>query len=86
MQKEFEELLSSLTTQRDEIQLKIHLASMEVKQEFEGVENQWQQVKDKAADIADDSKDISDDVIATAKVVGEELQSAYQRISERLKD
>ena len=86
MKKEFEDLLSTLNTQRDEIQLKLHLASMEVKQEFEGVENQWQQVKDKAADIADDSKEISEDVIATAKVVGEELQQAYQRISERLKD
>ena len=34
MKQEFDALLEKLKTERDEMQLKMHLASMEVKEEF----------------------------------------------------
>ncbi len=86
MKQEFDALLENLKTERDEMQLKMHLASMEVKEEFSEAEEKWQYVKQKANEIADDSVETTDDFIASAKVVGEELKEAYQRIAKRIKD
>lgn len=85
MKQEFEKLMAKLAAERDEINLKLHLASMEAKEEFSGAEEMWDQVKRKASDIADDSVETTDEFISAAKVVGEELTEAYQRIAQRIK-
>lgn len=84
IKEDFENLLDKLQIERDEINLKMHLASMEAKQEFEEAEKQWHRLKIKAAEIADDTVDTSEDFIAKAKIVGEELKDAYNRIGKRL--
>jgi hypothetical protein len=86
MKIEFDNLLEKLKSERDEISLKLHLASMEAKEEFEEAEKNWDKFKVKAAEIADDSKETSEEFIAKAKIVGEELKEAYSRISKRLAD
>jgi len=86
IKEDFEDLLNKLQIERDEINLKLHLASMEAKQEFEEAEQEWQRLKAKAAEIADDSVETSEDFVAKAKIVGEELKEAYYRIGKRLSD
>jgi len=86
LKQDFEQLLNQLDSTREEIQLKLHLATMEAKDEFEEAENQWQQIKSKASEIADDSIETSEEFIAKAKIVGEELKEAYQRITRRLSE
>jgi hypothetical protein len=83
---EFDNLLEKLKVERDEIALKLHLASMEAKEEFEEAEKNWDSLKNKAAEIADQSKETSEEYIAKAKIIGEELRDAYSRISKRLRD
>jgi hypothetical protein len=83
---DFEKLLDKLQSERDEIKLKLHLASMEAKEEFNEAEKQWGQLKIKAAEIADDSVETSEEYIDKAKIVGEELKKAYNRIAKRLSD
>lgn len=84
IKEDFENLLNKLNTEREEINLKLHLASLEARDEFEQAEKQWQQVKNKAAEIADESKETSEEFIAKAKIVGEELKETYQRITKRI--
>ena len=81
---EFDHLLEKLKSERDEITLKLHLASMEAIEEFEEADRHWDALKIKAAEIADESKETSEEFIAKAKIVGEELRDAYERISKRL--
>ena len=81
---EFDNLLEKLKSERDEIKLKLHLASLDAKEEFEEADKHWDTLKNKAAEIADDSKETSEEFIAKAKIVGEELKDAYSRISKRL--
>ena len=83
---EFDNLLEKLKSERDNIMLKLHLASMEAKEEFEAAEKNWDSIKIKASEIADDSKETSDEFIAKAKIVGEELRETYNRISKRLSE
>lgn len=84
MKEEFKKLVEKLRTERDEINLKIHLASMDAKEEFEEAEKKWRQVKAKASDIADDAVVTSEEFITKTKIVGEELKETYNRISKRL--
>ena len=84
IKQDFENLLDKLQSERDEIKLKLHLASMEAKEEFEAAEKQWGQLKIKAAEIADDSVETSEEYIDKAKIVGEEIKEAYNRIATRL--
>jgi len=84
IKEDFDNLLSKLNTEREEINLKLHLASMEARDEFEQAEKQWQQIKAKASEIADESVETSEEFIAKAKIIGEELKETYQRISKRL--
>ena len=84
MKEEFAKLVEKLRTERDEIKLKLHLASMDARKEFEATEKQWSQLKIKASEITDDAKETSEELIAKSKIVGEELKETYRRILKRL--
>lgn len=86
LQDDFENLISKLNVEREALQVKLHLAGMEAKAEFEKAEKQWQEVKNKASEIADDTIETSEDFIAKAKIIGEELKDTYQRIAKRLSE
>ncbi|MBU1565691.1 MAG: hypothetical protein KJ630_08685 [Proteobacteria bacterium] len=84
IKEEFNKLIEKLKMERDGVSLKMHLASMDAKKEYEEAEKKWAEVKAKAAEIADDAAETSEEFIIKAKVVGEELKGAYTRISKRL--
>lgn len=84
LKEDFENLLESLKTERDEIKLKLHLGSMEARDEFENVEKNWNALTQKAADISDDTVETSEEFIEKTKIVGEELKATYDRIRARL--
>jgi archaellum component FlaC len=86
MKEDFDNLIEKLKTERDGIKLKAHLASMEARQEFEGAEKKWNQLKEKASEIADGTVETSEEYIAKAKIVGEELKETYKRIAKRLSE
>ena len=84
LKKEFDELTDTLKQQRDEIEVQIHLASMEAKDEWQKAEKNWGQFIDGLGVITDDAKETSTELIQTTKIIGDELKNTYARISERL--
>lgn len=86
IQKEFDELTDTLKQQRGEIQLQIHLASMDVKQEWKKAEKTWGKFVDDLDLILGDTKESGAELVQATKVIGEELKEAYHRISERLEE
>lgn len=84
IKEDFSALLEKLKTERDEINLKIHLASMDAKEEFEETEKKWRQLQAKAAAMADEARETSDEYIGKAKVIGDELKAAYHNITRRI--
>lgn len=77
-------LLENLRQERDELRVRIHLAKLEVQQEWEKAEEQWEKFKARADEALQDTKEVADDLLKSAKVIGEELKNAYLRIRERL--
>ncbi len=84
IKKEFDELTDALKQQRDEIEVQMHLASMEVKDEWKNGEQKWGEFLDALGVITDDTKEASADLIHATKVIGDELKETYKRISDRL--
>ncbi len=84
IQDEIRELTETLKNQRDEIALKVHLAGMEAKEEWEKAEKNWDHLSAKAGEIYDDTIETTEELVEAAKVIGDELANAYQRIKKRL--
>ncbi len=84
VKKEFDELTEALKQQRDEIEVQIHLAGMEAKEEWQKAEKQWERFIDTLGVITDDTKETGTELIHVTKVIGDELKETYKRISERL--
>lgn len=74
----------ALQIEHDEIKLQMHLASMEVKEEFEPIEKRWQSFKIEMNHLADNSKELSSDLSHKTNVVAEELKNAFKQIKQRL--
>jgi len=85
IKEEFNIMANRVRTERDNIKLKIHLASMDAKEEFQDAEKKWNQFKENAAKITDDAIDTSEEYISKAKIIGDELKDTYNRISKKLR-
>lgn len=84
LQDDLQDMMESLKKQRDEIALKVHLAGLEAKDEWEKAEKNWDKFSAKAGEIYDDAVETTEEMVDGAKVIGEELAQAYQRIKQRL--
>jgi hypothetical protein len=75
------DLTRDLKKLRDELELKVHLASMEAKQEWTRLESQWQSFSGKAR-LADSAESVGD----ALELLGEELKKGYKRLKLALKN
>jgi vacuolar-type H+-ATPase subunit D/Vma8 len=78
---EFDDLVADLKQKRDELRLKIHLASKEAQEEWQELEEKMQEFSSRA-EIGKTSEGLGD---ALGKV-GEELKLGYQRIRNAIKE
>jgi hypothetical protein len=84
LREEISKLSETLKTERDDLKVRIHLAKMEAKEEWEKTEQQWQHFKTKADEFGSASKESAQDVGAALKLLGEELGHAFKRIRKSL--
>jgi hypothetical protein len=66
---------------RDELELKMHLASMEMKEEWQELEGRWQKFSSKTG--LDESAQA---LGGSLEALGEELKNSYKRFRAGLKD
>ncbi len=74
------DLTRDLKKLRDELELKMHLASMEAKQEWKTLDAKWQNFSTRAR--LDDSAESVGDAL---ELLGEELKKGYKRLKLALK-
>jgi vacuolar-type H+-ATPase subunit D/Vma8 len=78
---EFDELVADLKQKRDELRLKIHLASREAQDEWEELEDKMQEFSSRA-ELSKTSEGLGD---ALGKL-GQELKLGYKRIRKAIKE
>ncbi|MEQ5834593.1 hypothetical protein [Marinobacter sp. NFXS9] len=83
---DLQKLSDTLKQQRDELRLQLHLARQDVRDEWDDMEDYWNQFKRKLDDLLHDASDASEEAYRTAHDIGEDLKDGYQRIRSRLKD
>ena len=84
----FDELMAELRQKRDELRLQIHLASKDVKDEWNELEEKLDDFSGKAKQFAEDAqlRETGDGLGEALGKLGDELKLGYQRIRDALKD
>lgn len=85
LKKEYAELVQKLASERDEINLQMHLAKAEAREEWERSEGKWHHFQKHAATVGDVAADSSKEVGAAIRLLADELKAGYQRIREASK-
>ena len=78
---DFDDLKAELKRARDEIALRLHLASMEAKQEWQELEGKWNDFAARA-----DMDETAEGIGAALKQLGMELKQGYGRLKNALRD
>jgi len=82
--EQIEEMVSTLKQLRDELKVQIHLGKAEAKDEWERLEEKWQQFKVHSRSVAEAAGESAKNVSSALEIVGEELKSGYDRIRKLL--
>lgn len=77
-------ILNALKTQREELILQMHLASVEAKDEWEQLEKRWHTFSLKAEKVLGEIKEASKDVEDDLKMLGDDLKEHYSHIKKTI--
>lgn len=78
------ELISDLKQQRDQLRVKLHLGSVEVKEEFERLEEQLFQLNHRFDPVKDAVGETAEDVWDSMRLLGSEIGDGFVRIGKSL--
>jgi hypothetical protein len=82
--KSLSDLINKLHAERDEINVKVHLASMEVRDEWQELEQMWGQLVDKTKRLNKELEPAAEGVHAALLVLGEEIKEGYNKVKRTL--
>ncbi len=85
---DIDEILEDLKQRRDELRVKVNLASKEIKDEWEELEEKMEDFSGKARQFAEDAKlkETGEGIGDALGQLGHELKAGYDRIREALRD
>lgn len=85
---DFDDMIQELKQKRDELRLQMHLASKEIKDDWEELEEKMEDFSGKAKQFADDAqlKETGAGIGDALGQLGGELKRGYKRIREALKE
>lgn len=76
--------LDHLKQQRDELQVQLHLAKADAKDEWARLESQWDEIKPKLEAARDEVGKTAESVGAALGMAIDELKKGYERLRSRL--
>lgn len=83
-QKDLQNLVTSVKQQRDELKLKLHLAKTEAREEWTKLENQWENVRNKAEVAYKETSKTAEEVGSALELTLQEIKKGYERIKKTL--
>ncbi len=85
MKKEYRDTADFLRRERDELKVRMHLASADARDQWEKLENQWGHFQSKAEHLGKATGESAHEIGEASKLVGEELKEGYRRIRNSLR-
>ena len=86
LKTEIAELVEKLRHERDELNLQLHLAKAEAREEWWYLEKKWEHFQENSAIVGDAALEASQEIGAATHKLGEELKNGYQHIREAIKN
>lgn len=80
VKKRIDAMVSDIKQERDELQVKLHLAKLDAADEWEKLEAQLVKLEAKARELGSATADASQDIGAAAKLLGEEIRDGFKKI------
>lgn len=85
-----QELIASLEQDRDELRLKLHLATKDARDEFEALESRLDTLRTRlshsSADARGTAAEVGEVVTETARKLADDVRDGYRKIREQLAD
>ena len=75
----YQDMIQSVKTERDELRVKMHLANLEVQEEWAVVEKKWDQFKHKTGELEGAASESSHELGEALSILGDELKQSYRR-------
>ncbi|MEH6356990.1 MAG: hypothetical protein V7760_13350 [Marinobacter sp.] len=85
LQEELKALPEKIRQYRDEARVQLHLARQDVKDEFDNLEQEWDNFKGKLDRALDDANEVSTEALLTVQILGEDLKKGYKNIRDKIK-
>lgn len=85
LREELKALPEKVRQYRDEARLQLHLAQQDVKDEFDGLEQEWDSLKARIDQALNDASEASTEAMLTVQIMGEDLKKGYQNIRDKIK-
>lgn len=79
-QSKLQNLLQRLEQERDEMKVKIGLAKLEVREEWQEVEAKLEGLRGRMKRLKDEAEDATEDVGDALELVGDEIRDGFNRI------
>jgi chromosome segregation ATPase len=85
---DYDDIIEELKQKRDELRVQVHLASKEIKDEWEDLEQKMEELSVKTRQFSDDAKlkETGEGIGDALGQLGSELKRGYQRIRDALQD
>ena len=85
---ELDDLIEDLKQKRDELRVKMNLASKDVRDEWEDLEEKMEEFSGKAKEFADEAhlKETGEGVGKALSQLGHELKLGYERVRDAMKN
>ena len=85
---DFDDVIEELKQKRDELRVQIHLASKEIKDEWNDLEEKMEDFSGKAKQFSDDTKlkETGEGIGDALSQLGGELKRGYERITDAIGD
>ena len=80
-----QELVERLKQERDELRLKVHLASVELKGEWQEAERKLSRLESRMGRVGQEAKEAAEDVGEALEDLAEEIGKAFKRLRDAIK-
>ena len=84
-ENKIENLRQTLRQKKDEIHLKVHLASMEIAEEWDKAQQKFDALEAEISKISSETKSAGQDLLSSIEKLGAEVDQAFDRIKSHLK-
>ncbi len=80
-----QEMMDYLKQQRDELQLQMHLAEMDAKDEYERLSGKFDELTSQYQPVKDAVSESTDNVVAALTLAAEEMKNGFFRVAKSIK-